>query len=187
MAGHAGPCVRAVQLGVPRLLPDGQSLPSCDRNARGQSLERHASLERRLHPDFQPRPPECVGHVFQGRFKAILVEKDSYLLELARYVVLNPLRARMVRQLDNWPWSSYLATCGQTPSPNWLQCDFILSLFSARRSLAVTKYIAFVHAGKGLPSLWDNLKGQIYLGSEQFIEQMQALLDRPRIGRYALV
>lgn len=54
------------------------------------------------------RSHQRVGHVFQGRFKAILVEKDSYLLELARYVVLNPLRARMVRRLENWPWSSYL-------------------------------------------------------------------------------
>ena len=53
-----------------------------------------------------------VGHVFQGRYKAILVERDSYLLELARYVVLNPLRARMVKGLEAWPWSSYLASCG---------------------------------------------------------------------------
>jgi putative transposase len=51
-----------------------------------------------------------VGHVFQGRYKAILVERDSYLLELARYVVLNPLRARMVKRLEAWPWSSYPAT-----------------------------------------------------------------------------
>jgi putative transposase len=53
---------------------------------------------------------EWVGHVYQGRYKAILVERDSYLLELARYVVLNPLRAKMVKRLENWPWSSYLAT-----------------------------------------------------------------------------
>ena len=79
-----------------------------------------------------------------------------------------------MRQLENWPWSSYLATCGQAHRPDWLQCNFILSLFSARRSQAVSKYIAFVIAGKGLPSVWDNLKGQIYLGSEQFIEQVQS-------------
>ena len=53
-----------------------------------------------------------VGHGFQGRFKAILVHKDSYLLELARYVVLNPLRAKMIRSLERWRWSSYPATCG---------------------------------------------------------------------------
>lgn len=56
-----------------------------------------------------------VGHVFQGRFKGILVEKDSYLLELARYIVLNPVRAGMVRSAKDWAWSSYRATAGQCP------------------------------------------------------------------------
>ena len=53
-----------------------------------------------------------VGHIFQGRFKAILVERDSYLLELCRYVVLNPVRARMVRDASQYAWSSHLATMG---------------------------------------------------------------------------
>ena len=66
-----------------------------------------------------------VGHVFQGRYKAILVERDSYLLELARYVVLNPLRAGTVARLEDWTWSSYLASCGRTSSPAWLQSDWI--------------------------------------------------------------
>jgi REP element-mobilizing transposase RayT len=55
------------------------------------------------------RSRQRVGHVFQGRYKAILVEKDSYLLELARYVVLNPVRAGMVSDAGDWPWSSYPA------------------------------------------------------------------------------
>ena len=59
-----------------------------------------------------------VGHVFQGRFKAVLVDKDNYLLELSRYVVLNPLRAKMVRRVEQWRWSSYLATCGQVTKPD---------------------------------------------------------------------
>jgi len=63
------------------------------------------------------RAHERVGHVFQGRYKAILVERDSYLLELARYVVLNALRAKMVKRLEAWPWSSYTATCGQVNIP----------------------------------------------------------------------
>ncbi|WP_459874236.1 transposase, partial [Endothiovibrio diazotrophicus] len=53
------------------------------------------------------RMHDRVGHVFQGRYKAILVQKESYLLELARYIVLNPVRARMVRSAKDWPWSSY--------------------------------------------------------------------------------
>jgi len=59
------------------------------------------------------RKHERVGHVFQGRFKSIIVQRESYLLELARYIVLNPVRARMVRKAKNWPWSSYQATGGQ--------------------------------------------------------------------------
>ena len=119
-----------------------------------------------------------VGHVFQGRFKAIIVEKDGYLLELARYVVLNPLRARMVRSVEAWPWSSYAATCGQVAKPDWLNTDFILSQFASQRARALLKYIAFVHEGKGLPSVWSELQGQIYLGSTAFVEKMQLEIDK---------
>ena len=113
-----------------------------------------------------------VGHVFQGRYKAILVERKRYLLELARYVVLNPLRAGMVKRLESWPWSSYLATCGQSPAPEWLQTDWILAQFGRQRVSAIRKYIEFVHEGARLPSLWTQLQGQIYLGSERFVKKM---------------
>ncbi|MEW6416420.1 MAG: transposase [Pseudomonadota bacterium] len=118
-----------------------------------------------------------VGHVFQGRYKAILVERDSYLLELARYVVLNPLRAGMVKRLETWPWSSYLATCGQAPVPAWLQPDWILAQFGRQRASAIRKYVEFVHAGARLPSVWTQLQGQIYLGSEDFVKRMQAQIE----------
>jgi putative transposase len=61
-----------------------------------------------------------VGHVFQGRYKAILVEKEGHLLELARYVVLNPLRAGMTQNVADWPWSSYGAMVGTVACPDWL-------------------------------------------------------------------
>lgn len=118
-----------------------------------------------------------VGHVFQGRFKAILVERESYLLELARYVVLNPVRARMVSDAGAWPWSSYAAMTGaQSPAP-WLETDGLLQQFGRRRDRAVARYVDFVRAGVGLPSLWESLQGQIYLGSDLFIERMQALIE----------
>ena len=139
------------------------------------------------------RSHQRVGHVFQGRFKAILVEKDGYLLELARYVVLNPLRAKMVRRIEEWPWSSYPATCGQMSKPDWLQTDFILSQFGMQRARAIAKYIGFVHEGKRLPSVWGQLQAQVYLGSEQFIQKMQTEVDKkptlteiPRAQRRAL-
>lgn len=119
-----------------------------------------------------------MGHVFQGRFKAILVDKENYLLELARYVVLNPLRAKLVRRLENWPWSSYLATCGQAPKPEWLEVDGVLSRFSSRRANAIAKYVTFVHEGARLPSVWSQVQGQIYLGSEKFVKKIQTLVDK---------
>jgi len=63
------------------------------------------------------------GHVLQGRYKAILVERESHLLELARYVVLNPVRAKMVSSAKDWPWSSYRAMSGQSDVPEFLHID----------------------------------------------------------------
>ena len=119
-----------------------------------------------------------VGHVIQGRYKAILVERDSYLQELARYVVLNPLRAKMIGRLEEWPWSSYLATCGQAARPAWLQTDWILGQFGPERAGAIAGYVAFVHAGARLPSVWTKLQGQIFLGSPTFVQKMQAHVEQ---------
>jgi REP element-mobilizing transposase RayT len=122
-----------------------------------------------------------VGHVFQGRYQAILVEKDRYLLELARYVVLNPVRARMVKHAGNWPWSSYPAMTGEAPAPEWLQTDWLLGRFAAHRARAVAKYREFVRAGVGGPRLWeDHLRNQIYLGSEAFVARMQRKIESGR-------
>jgi len=113
-----------------------------------------------------------VGHVFQGRYKAILVQKESYLLELSRYIVLNPVRARMVRNPAEWPWSSYHATAGLCDTPVWLRTDGVLSAFAEQRRVAVARYAAFVAAGINQPSPWDRLKNQIFLGSEAFVTEM---------------
>ena len=114
-----------------------------------------------------------VGHVYQGRYKAILVEKESYLLELSRYVVLNPVRAGRVKDVEQWPWSSYSAMIGKSSHPEWLQTDWILSQFGKQRKRAVAAYRDFVCAEVELPSVWNDLRGQIYLGKEEFVETMQ--------------
>ena len=118
-----------------------------------------------------------VGHVFQGRYKAILVEQDSYLLELARYIVLNPVRAGMVSTAKQWKWSSYRATAGFLDELGLVTTDWLLSRFSDKQKLAQERYRAFVQAGKNQPSPWESLKNQIYLGSDEFIEDMQCKLD----------
>jgi REP element-mobilizing transposase RayT len=115
-----------------------------------------------------------TGHLFQGRYKAILVDKESYLLELARYVVLNPARAGMVRKLEDWPWSSYLAMSGQVKKADWLTTDWILSQFGENRAAAEQRYRVFVQDGmQQTIEIWPNLKNQIYLGDEEFVAKVQ--------------
>ncbi|MGF1614267.1 MAG: transposase [Gammaproteobacteria bacterium] len=111
-----------------------------------------------------------VGHVFQGRYKAILVQKESYLLELSRYVVLNPVRARMVRTARNWVWSNYRQRSAWLQRPNgWIPSGHWLRL----RNRCTMPYRRFVADGKNQPSPWEDLKNQIYLGSEAFVNEMQ--------------
>ena len=123
------------------------------------------------------RTHKRVGHVFQGRYKAILVEKDSYLLELSRYIVLNPVRARMVRSAKDWKWSSYRATAGFKENEACLTTDWILSCFSENKNEAEGRYREFVRAGKSQPSPWESLKNQIYLGTDEFVEGVQCKLN----------
>lgn len=123
------------------------------------------------------RRHQRVGHLFQGRFKAILVDSDAYLLEVSRYVVLNPVRAGMVKKTEDWMWSSYRATAGLEDSAPWLAVDGILAQFAQRRSLAQQRYAQFVAEGIKSESPWTSLKGQVYLGDEQFVQRMQSLID----------
>ncbi len=117
------------------------------------------------------------GHVYQGRYKGILVDKDSYLLELSRYVVLNPVRAKMVNDVAQWPWSSYLIMLGEQHAPVWFEANWLLGQFGHQRLLAISKYIDFIREGIGLPSLWTELRQQIYLGDDHFVSRMQQLHD----------
>jgi REP element-mobilizing transposase RayT len=129
------------------------------------------------------RRHERVGHLFQGRFTAILVEKEAHLLELCRYVVLNPVRAKLVPHPRQWAWSSYRATVGETSAPVWLTTDWILGQFGQRVGPAQERYRTFVAEGRGGPRPWEQLTGQIYLGSEEFIAQHQpnrVIRDIPR-------
>jgi REP element-mobilizing transposase RayT len=116
------------------------------------------------------------GHLFQGRYKAILVDRDSYFLELARYIVLNPVRAAIVKHPRLWAWSSYGAMIGKSPAPAWLSTDDLLAQFGKRRAQAGRKYQQFIEDGMSAESIWKDLKGQIYLGDEDFVEEMRGKL-----------
>jgi len=140
-----------------------------------------------------------VGHLLQGRYKAILVERDSYLLELCRYVVLNPVRAGLVRRAGDYRWSSYRATAGMEVRTAVLSTDWVLKQFAATPSRARQRYREFVSQGRGVDSPWSALRGQVLLGNDDFVEKLapavrkssrsqeltkrQRLLHRPTLER----
>jgi len=144
---------------------------------RAPTLSRGLKYINGTYSQIFNRTHHRVGHMFQGRYKAILVDKDTYLLELSRYIVLNPVRKRMVIRVDDWPWSSYRATAGQVEAHGYLTTDWILGNFGRTRRAAQEKYTSFVQAGKEQPSPWKSLKNQIYLGPDTFIDEVQCKLD----------
>lgn len=87
------------------------------------------------------------GHLFQGRYKAFIVDKESYLLELGRYIHLNPVRAGMVQRVDDYRWSSYKEYINGKVKHKITETDDTLYLFSKKRSDAIKRYQEFVHAG----------------------------------------
>jgi putative transposase len=119
------------------------------------------------------RRHQRIGHLFQGRYKAILVDADVYLQELTRYVVLNPVRAGMVNNPGAWYWSSYRAMIGEAAAPTWLATDGLLAQFSDKREEAIRRYIRFVSEGGNQISIWNNLNRQVFLGDDRFVVRMQ--------------
>src|SRR4030043_486524 len=100
------------------------------------------------------RRHRTVGHVFQGRYKAILVEKESYLWEVCRYVVLNPVRANLVRKPEDWRWSSYRGTAGVNKPHSSLTIGWILGHRGKRKREAAKRYRSFVRDGMGEGTIW---------------------------------
>lgn len=132
-----------------------------------------------------------TGHLFQGRYKSILIQKDSHLLEVCRYVVLNPLRAGMVPRPEDWKWSSYRATAGLEPTAACLTIDWVLGQFSRKRSKAEAEYRQFIEWGIGKETIWREVKGQSILGEDAFVEGLlphikksQDIPDIPKSHRY---
>lgn len=112
-----------------------------------------------------------VGHVLQGRYKAILVQKESYLLELARYIVLNPVRAGIVDKLGDWEWSSLQFMLREQCPPSWMNTDWLLACFGEDRVEAKRAYLAFLLAGINEESPLKHVSFQCILGDDGFIAQ----------------
>jgi REP element-mobilizing transposase RayT len=133
-----------------------------------------------------------TGHLFQGRYKAILIQKDTHLLEVCRYVVLNPVRARMIEKPEGWKWSSYHATAGKEAPHPCLTTDWVLGQFGGNRGKAEKEYRQFVKWGIDEESIWKDVKGQTLLGEEEFVDGLidhlskhREVPDIPRSQRYA--
>ena len=112
-----------------------------------------------------------VGHLFQGRYKAILVEKESYLLELSRYIHLNPWRVKRSIDPIKYPWSSLGYYLGTRPVPTWFTVKDVLSHFGSKGKRG---YREFVEEGieEGIRTPWEDVRGQAVMGSEGFIEEV---------------
>ncbi len=124
-----------------------------------------------------------VGHLFQGRFTAHVVDSESYLLELCRYIVLNPVRAGFVKTPGQWEWSSYQATAGLAPVPAWLDVKSVLDQFNPYDSdQAKAEYRRHVAAGMGMPSPWEHLIAQTFLGDEAFLKRVE---EKIRTGEWS--
>lgn len=127
-----------------------------------------------------------AGHLFQGRYKAILVEKDEYAKELSRYIHLNPVRAGIVEKPEKYPWSSYRYYIGLEKAPDWLVTDFILSYFSKRVSDAQKRYREFVkdRIGQEYDTPLKETLASIILGSSGFIREIkERYIQKRKVSR----
>lgn len=114
---------------------------------------------------------KSVGHIFQGRYKAILCERETYLLELVRYIHLNPVRAGLVDNADDYPWSSHPVYLGHLEQ-SFVEKEFIFKIFSGNKPLSEKKYRQFIGDGvdKGNRDDFYNVIDQLYLGAPEFVE-----------------
>jgi len=122
------------------------------------------------------------GHLFQGRFKALLIDKEAYFAEVLRYVVLNPVRANICERPEQYRWSSYRATAGLEMAPDWLDIDAVHALFDLDHQPTPDAYREFVLARiGGEDRLWEKLTNQLYLGTESWVKAMREKVEmKPR-------
>ena len=119
------------------------------------------------------RKYKTVGHLFQGRYKAILCDRDEYLLSLVKYIHLNPVRARIVKTPDDYQWSSHHRYVKKTDGVNIVDTDQVLRMFSEGKQRARKLYSAFMSDGQTVrkENIYSTI-GQRILGSEEFLERV---------------
>ncbi|MTW12019.1 addiction module toxin RelE [Pseudoduganella eburnea] len=134
-----------------------------------------------------------VGHVFQGRYHAVLCQAEQYLMEITRYTVLNPVRAELVAHPGHWVWSSYGILVGTVDAPVWHERDTVLARFGNPRDTAIEAFEAFVLEGIGKESPFHAVRNQLFLGDDAFCERAAArefhgdMLEIKRTQRRAIM
>ncbi len=113
-----------------------------------------------------------VGHVFQGRYKSYIVQKEAYLLHCCRYIVLNPWEAKLVEHPAEWKWSSYGSTAGLIKPPTFLTTDWLLEIFGSDVKRARKNYVQFIEADMNGKRSKLEYKYQLFLGSDEFAESI---------------
>jgi REP element-mobilizing transposase RayT len=118
-----------------------------------------------------------VGHVFQARYKAILCQREAYLLELVRYIHLNPVRAALVEEPEDYLWSSHHVYIGYISQP-FVEKSFIFSVLSDKESVAERIYKQFIRDGmdKGHQKSFYNVIDQRFLGNSEFVERARRMI-----------
>jgi REP element-mobilizing transposase RayT len=119
------------------------------------------------------------GHLFQGRYKGILVDKDNYLVELSRYVHLNPVRASMVKRPEEYRWSSYQGYIAKEKEVEWVEYAWVLSKFGQGNKKAREKYRRYIEEGLGErqgETPFSRVQGQVILGGDDFVEKVKRQL-----------
>jgi len=129
---------------------------------------------------------KICGHLFQGRFKSKLVDKENYLVTLCAYIILNPVKDGFTDLPENWPWSSYGATIGVASKPDFLTIDSILRLFGENKTSARRQYVNFVHGLMRITPEIEDLTNNPVIGKEDFIQRYRSLLeDRESIKEFS--
>ena len=124
----------------------------------------------------------CDGTLFRGRYKSILIDEDTYLLEVVRYIHRNPLRAGIVEKISSYPWSSHKGYISKVQKWEWLHKHFILNMFSREESLQMATYRKFVAREESLEIIKHYSRKNLpaILGSEKFIEMVKNLFTKKK-------
>ena len=155
---------------------DVQPLPPVNSDARGESIKSYETFKCVYTQRFN-RYHKCDGQLFKGRYKSIVVDADSYLLDIIRYIHRNPLETGLVDSLSKYEWSSHKGYLSYAKKWNWLNKFFILSLFSSDKAESIKRYKQFVTRGTSeqINKILVRRKLPSVLGSKGFIEKIKGM------------